>query len=355
LRHAFGNRFTVGIEEELMLVDPETHALAPVAERVLAAIDEPAAAHEAYASCLELRSAPADRADEAVDDLRRLRVKAQQAGATLMGAGLHPDDDHGGSALVEAERYRRVEAAMRGVIGRTPECALHVHVGMPDPDTAIRAFNGVRAHLPLLIGLAAASPWWFGSDSGLASARFFHVRSYPGRGVPPDFNDYQSYLDCIEKLSASGGPEDYTLLWWDVRPHPKLGTIELREMDVQASLDDTAAIAALVQGLARIEAEEPTAEQPSRDAIGWSSFRAARDGLDAEILDAGRLVPLREAARTQLARLADDPALEGVERILTDGNSADRQRAAYASGGMPALLAHLVDSTQPFFPQTGSL
>jgi carboxylate-amine ligase len=216
---------------------------------------------------------------------------------------------------------------------------------MPDPDTSIRAFNGIRAHLPLLIGLAAASPWWFGRDSGLASARFFLTRAYPGRGVPPAFRDFDDYAGCIERLSAAGGPEDYTLLWWDVRPHPKLGTVELREMDVQASLDDTAAIAALIQGLARVEAEEPTPEQPSRDAIAWSCFRAARDGLGAEILDAGRLVPLRDAARTQLARLPADPALEGVERILAGGNGADRQRATHERGGMPELLRHLAEAT----------
>ena len=345
MKHAFGTEFTVGVEEELMLVDPETHALAPVAERVLPAMDEPLAAHEAYASQVELRSSPAPAAAEVADELGRLRAKAATAGATLMGAGLHPAADHGDAPIVDAERYRRVSAAMRGLLGRTPECALHVHVGMPDPDAAIRAFNGIRAHLPLLIGLAAGSPWWFGDDSGLASARFFLTRSYPGRGVPTAFNDYQSYLESIERLSASGGPKDYTLLWWDVRPHPKLGTVELREMDVQASLDDTAAIAALVQGLARVEAEEPAAGQPSRDAIGWSSFRAARDGLDAEIFDGGSLVPLREAARTQLERLAGDPALEGIERILTDGNGADRQRAAHARGGMPALLEQLVAVT----------
>jgi carboxylate-amine ligase len=236
---------------------------------------------------------------------------------------------------------------MRGLLGRTPEAALHVHVGMPDADAAIRAFNGLRAHLPLLIGLAAGSPWWFGHDSGLASARFFLTRSYPGRGVPPAFHDFADYADCVERLSRTGGPEDYTLLWWDVRPHPKLGTVEVREMDVQASVDDAAALAALVRALARDEVERATtAEPPSRDAIAWSSFRAARDGLDAEILDDGRLVPLRDAARDLLGRLPSEPALEGVERILRDGNAADRQRAAHAEGGMPALLRGLVDATR---------
>ena len=346
--HAFGTQFTLGVEEELMLVDPETHLLAADAERVLPAMGQAAerAAHEAYAAQLELRSPPVPDAAQAATALRDLRATAAGAGGTLMGAGLHPAATAGDAPLVDAPRYRRVSEAMRGLLGRTPECALHVHVGMPDPDTAIRAFNGLRAHLPLLVGLAASSPWWFGRDSGMASARFFVTRSYPGRGVPPSFHDFGDYVDCVERLAASGGPENYTLLWWDVRPHPKLGTVEVREMDVQAPLEDSAALAALVRALALLEAEGNGAEQPSRDAIGWSCFRAARDGLDAEILDAGHLVPLRQATRDLLARLPDDPALEGVERLLAKGNAADRQRAAYAEGGMPALLRHIVDETR---------
>jgi carboxylate-amine ligase len=357
MEHSFGSGrpFTLGLEEELLLVDAHKRALAPVAADVLAAMDAPegAAAHEAYAAEIELRSLICSDADAAMSRLREHRAAARAAGAVLMGAGLHPTGALGDAALVDAERYRRVEQEMRGVIRRTPECALHVHVGMPDPDAAIRAFNGLRSYLPLLQGLSANSPWWFGADSGFASARAIVVAAYPGRGVPREFRDFDDYAQAAAVEVAAAGVADYTMLWWDVRPHPRLGTVELREMDAQSSLEDVAALAALVHALARAAAEEGAPDDaPPREAIAWSKFRAARDGLDAQILDGGRLAPLREAARSALERArpyareagADD-ALAGIERILREGGGADRRRAAFARGGVDAMLAELVEET----------
>ena len=116
-----------------------------------------------------------------------------------MGVGLHPTATWGASDTVDKPRYHEVARSMRDLFGRTPEAALHVHVGMPDPETTIRVFNGLRRHLPLLIGLAANSPWWFGHDSGLASARWAVVRSYPGRGIPPAFESWDHYLDHLHR------------------------------------------------------------------------------------------------------------------------------------------------------------
>ena len=153
-----------------------------------------------------------------------------------MAVGLHPSAEYGDVELVDAERYRRLDDLVGGLIRRTPECALHVHVGMPDPDSAIRVLNALRDNLPLLQGLAAASPYWFGSDSGLASARFSIVRAYPRRGVPRAFRDWDEYEEVAAAVSAAGDFEDdYTFIWWDVRAHPRLGTVEVREMDVQPS------------------------------------------------------------------------------------------------------------------------
>jgi carboxylate-amine ligase len=242
---------------------------------------------------------------------------------------------------VDKPRYHEVARSMRDLFGRTPESALHVHVGMPDADTAIRAFNGLRSHLPLLTGLAANSPWWFGRDSGLASARWALVRSYPGRGTPPAFESWDAYLEHMARIDASGGPSDYTLVWWDVRPHPRLGTVEVRELDAQASLGEVTAIAALTQALARREAEAPTADLPPAEAIDWACFRAARDGLDAEIQHEGRLLPLRDVAR-EVASALDVPQ---VEELVARGGGAARRRAAHARGGMAEVLRELVDET----------
>jgi glutamate---cysteine ligase / carboxylate-amine ligase len=349
-----GQPFTVGIEEELFLVDPDTHALVHDAGRVLSGIDAPlkVADHEAYACEIELRTPPCATADEGAQSLRRSRDAARAAGATLAGVGLHPDAAFGDVRLVDKPRYRGVEESMRGLMQRTPECALHVHVGMPDADTAIRVYNRLRENLPLLTGLTANSPWWHGRDSGLASARAAAVRAYPGRGIPPAFPDHAAYEEALAATAAGGGPDDYTLLWWDVRPHPRLGTVEVREMDAQSRVADAAGVAALVQVLARLAAEEPARAPASADAISWSGFRAARDGLEASILHDGELVPVREAAQRALAaagpvarELGADGALAGVEAILREGNGADRRRADHRRGGMSGLLAGIVADT----------
>jgi glutamate---cysteine ligase / carboxylate-amine ligase len=358
MEHAFGasEPFTLGVEEELLLVEPGAgHRLAHVAERVLPALDLPpgTAGYEAYAAELELRSPIGGTVGDGLDALARARAAARAAGATLLGAGVHPAGELGDARLVAKERYRRVEDDMRDLIRRTPECALHVHVGMPDPETAIRACNGLRVHLPLLAALAANSPFWFGRDSGMASARAALVRAYPGRGVPRSFRDFADYEHAVEAGVRAGGADDYTHLWWDVRPHPRLGTVEVREMDAQSGLRDVAALAGLVHCLARYEADRALPLDVPGEAIAWSAFRAARDGLDAQVLDeAGDVRPVPEVARGTLARLAGLAseldafgALEEVERILADGNGAVRQRGAHARGGMPALLDELVART----------
>jgi glutamate---cysteine ligase / carboxylate-amine ligase len=357
--HAFGSSepFTLGIEEELLLVDAETGRLAPVAVEVLAAMEESdrAASHEVYAASIELRSAPQPGAEDAGREIARLRAAAGAAGATLIGAGLHPAGEMGDVQLVDSERYRLVARLMRGLMRRTPECALHIHVGMPDTDTAMRVFNGIRSHLPLLVALAANSPMWFGQDSGLASARFPFVRAYPRRGVPRAFTDFDDYASTIAAVSAAGELSDYTYVWWDVRLHPRLGTIELRELDTQSRIVDATALAALVQALAWYEAEHPRRPEPA-EAIGESSFRASRDGIEATLLHDGELRPVREIAQRTLElvapcarELGGEAALGPVERMLAEGGGAGRQRAALRDGGMEAVLAQLVDETaQPY-------
>ena len=352
--YAFRSEYTLGIEEELLLVDRETLRLAPVAGAVLGAmeVDSASAGHEAYAAQIELRSPPSESVADAVGALAGLRSKAATAGAVLLGAGLHPTGGMGETDLVPASRYERVADEMRGLLRRTPESAVHVHVGLPDERAALAAFNALRAQLPLLQGLSASSPWWFGSDSELASARFVLARAYPGRGVPRPLRDLAE-LDAVTEatLAAAGMPES-TFLWWDVRLHPRYGTVEVREMDAQASLDDVAALAALVRAVALAAADAPPAEHLPGEALDWSSFRAARDGTAAAILDGGALRPLPVVARETVTRLrpvarelGDEDALDGIERILEQGGGAGRQRRAYALGGFDEVLATLVADT----------
>jgi carboxylate-amine ligase len=350
----FGSEFTVGIEEELFLVDATTHALAPMTDDVLEAmrVDPQSAGHDAYAAQIELRSRASGSVAAAVESLAGLRGAATAAGGTLLGAGLHPDGGFGDATLVEGHRYELVADQLRGLLRRTPESALHVHVGLPDARAATRAFNAMRLHVPLLVGLAASSPFWFGTDSGLRSARYVLSRAYPGRCVPRAVRDIEDLEQLAgETLTAAGLP-DATFLWWDLRMHPRHGTLELREMDAQASLEHVAAIAALVRALVveAADSPDPPPDVPS-EALGWASFRAARDGTSASILDDDVPRPLADVARAAVRRvrpiardLGDDAAIDGIERVLEE-NGAARQCASFSRGGMVELLRALVDET----------
>lgn len=349
----FGSEFTVGIEEELFLVDRTTLSLAPVTDDVLDTmrVEPQAAGHDAYAAQIELRSAPGPSVADAVETLARLRDAASAAGATLLGAGLHPDGRFGDATLVEGHRYELVADQLRGLLRRTPESALHVHVGLPDERAATRAFNAMRLYVPLLVGLAANSPFWFGTDSGLQSARYVLSRAYPGRCVPRAVRGIED-LEALagETLTAAGLP-DATFLWWDLRLHPRHGTLELREMDAQVSLEHAAAIAALVRALVVEAAEGPDPPEVPSEALDWASFRAARDGTGAAVLDGERTRPLVDVAREAVRRVrpiardaGDEDALDGIERVLEE-NGAARQCGLFTRGGMPALLRGLVDET----------
>jgi glutamate---cysteine ligase / carboxylate-amine ligase len=364
--HRYGRRegFTLGVEEELLLVDAQTHHLTHVGSTILrelgagdpgasVRLEAGVAKPDTYEAQLELSSPVCRNAGEAAASLGGLRRAAQEAGATLLGAGIHPDSRWGDVQHIPAARYIDIAESMRGLLRRTPTCALHVHVGMPDPETAIRAYNGLRTHLPLLQGLSANSPYWFGMDSGLASARAPLFRGFPRAQIPRAFASYDDYAETVAAVLAAGGLPDYTFLWWDLRPHPAHGTVEVRAMDGQSDLASAAALAALVHGLAIHESDGPAVQWPPSEAISESSFRAARDGVAATLYHQGSLRPLTEvardavaAARAALGGIGGEDALEGIGRILSSGGGAGVQRAAHGRGGMDALLKDLVARTR---------
>lgn len=351
---AHSQPFTVGVEEELLVVDPLTLRLAPSATKILQRMTFASgeASHEAYAAQIELRSPPSTTSLEAVATLADLRIAAIDVGATLMGVGVHPIGTRGDAALLDDDRYRHVEDTVRGLIRRTPESALHIHVGMPDAEAAIHAYNGLRPYLPLLQALSANSPWWFGSDSGLASARYALVRSYPGRGIPRALRDYDDWEQHVGQVTRAGGLDDYTFVWSDIRLHPRHGTVEVREMDAQASLEHVGALAALVRALAREAVDSPPRHHLSSEALAWSCFRAARDGINATILWDGAHRSIPDLTRSTVERLrptaednGDEAALLALEGILAEGGGAARQRKTHADGGIDAMLRSLVDDT----------
>lgn len=342
-----GPSYRLGVEEELILVDPHTHAISHTVSELLPRLphDSPHGGYapDVYEAELELMSPVSTTAGEAVAHLRALREHVHQAGAAVIGAGLHPAAAFGDVVHVDDPRYAAIVDTLRGLITRTPTAATHVHVGMPDPATAIIACNGMRRHLPLLQALAANSPYWYGLDSGFASARAQMFRAYPRSVIPPAFRGWDDYERLIDKVVSSAEIADYTFLWWDIRPHPKIGTLEVRAMDAQSDLDAVAGLAALVHGLTLAEISSP---RPAEDSgvLMESSFRAARDGLDATIWFDGELRTIPEVAERALRlarRHTDAPELEEIERIVREGNGATRRRAAFERGGMPAVLSEL--------------
>jgi glutamate---cysteine ligase / carboxylate-amine ligase len=354
--HKFGSStpLTIGVEEELLLVDPECGLLAE-AEAVLERIDEShreAVSTEIFSTQIEVKTGVCLDAEQAARELTAVRRAVADAGAHLLGSGLYPDEA-GEPVLVEKARYEAVKKDLASLLA-TPPCGLHVHVGVPDPETAIAVANAMRHHLPLLAALTANSPFRDGSDTGLASARAAAVRSYPRFELPRAFRDYEDFLRVADQLIAAAGVEDYTYIWWDVRPHPNLGTVEVRGMDVQPRPEANAAIAGLIQALAAKEIDRPGAPGLTREAIEESYFQAERYGLEARLMvDESTAASAREVARgtleearTYAEQLGGAGALEEVERILAEGNGAERQRRVFERGGMKALLEDLAAATQ---------
>jgi carboxylate-amine ligase len=356
---AFGRTFALGVEEELLVVDGSTLALSHTGVDVLKAMEVPpgtGSAHpDTYAALVEFASPVCANAAEGVAAIAALRARARAAGATLIGAGIHPDGAFGDVVHVDEPRYHAIHDQLRGLLRRTPTCALHVHVGMPDAETAIHVYNGLREWLPLLQALAANSPFWHGVDSGLASARAQLFRGYPRGDIPRAFASFEDFEESVAAVVAAGDAPDYTFLWWDVRPHPRLGTVEIRAMDAQSSLATVTGLVGLIHGLARAAADAPAPPHgwSPREALMESSFRAARDGLAATLLHDGSLRPVHEIARAAMARarpfareLGSEDALDEVERIIEHtGGGADRQRAAFARGGMRGVLELLAAET----------
>jgi carboxylate-amine ligase len=354
--HKFGGSppLTLGVEEELLLVD-ERCGLVAAGEEVLEKIGaehRDRVSTEIFSTQIELKTGVCDDASQATRELAEVRRAIAATGARLMGSGVYPGEA-GEPQLVEKARYESVKKDLASLLA-TPPCGLHVHVGMPDPETAVAVANAMRHHLPLLAALTANSPFRDGADTGLASARAAAVRSYPRFELPRAFRDYEDFLRVADQLIAAAGVSDYTYIWWDVRPHPNLGTVEVRGMDVQAAPAGNAAIGALIQALAAKEIDRPGAPGLTREAIEESYFQAERYGLQARLMvDESTAAPAAEVARGVLEearpyaeQLGGAGALEEIERIVSEGNGADRQRRVHEKSGIEGLLSDLAEQTR---------
>ncbi len=353
--------YTVGVEEEFQLVDPVSRGLTPAVEEVLAAGDgSRLVTSELSRSCVEMLSpifaTVADLARELPGLRREVRDLARSRGVEIVAAGAHPFSEPTEQPLTDGDHNRRVVEEM-GWVARTQAIyGLHVHVAVPDGDTAILAVNALARHVPLLVALSANSPFWRGSDTRLASTRIKIFEMFPRSGLPPVFQNWEDFEDHIDALVASGSIPDYSWCWWDARPHQKFGTVELRAPDVQTDASYTVALAALVQCLvASAGINEPPPEHPLFNAE--NKWRAVRHGMDADFYDfaAGMVVPARSMARglvEELRPVARDLGCEeelgGVLEIVELGTGAELQRAAHKrSGSLKGVMDYLIEGTVP--------
>ncbi|NPD05697.1 YbdK family carboxylate-amine ligase [Nocardioides sp. zg-1308] len=351
-----GGDLTVGVEEELMLVDDAGELLGAAGPAVVATLQrttpDGVVTGEVYVDQVELNTPVCTGAEGVAASLRTLRGSVSARGVRALAAGVHPTAPLGGAVLASSPRYDRIREEYAGLL-RTPTAALQVHVGFPDEQTAMRAYRGLRHAVPLLRALAAGSPYWHGVDSGLASTRSAILRSYPRTTVPPLLRSWEQYVTRTETVLDAAEATDHTYVWWDLRPRPRLGTLEVRMMDAVPSLALVAGLTALVQGIARCALESPALADLPDDVLAVNDHRVARHGLETTVVDLDRTHrPLREVARRTLAdarvALAVDGLegpLEAVEAMLAGPAEPVRQRGLVASGGMPALLDDLVART----------
>jgi glutamate---cysteine ligase / carboxylate-amine ligase len=336
--------YTLGAEEEVMLLRPGDWSLAQVFEDVLPSLSADLADHvmgETHGAALELRTRVHRTAAQATNELWGLRAQLERdlSGAGLAAAccGLHPFAVWQETVVRRSGRYGEVYRSMRELAHREPTFALHVHVGLADPDRAIVALNRIRAHLPLLLALSANSPFWQGRDTGLASARTSVFQAFPRTGLPRAFADYADYVRAVDMLIRARAIPDHTFLWWDARPQPALGTVEIRIMDVATEVEHTAALIALVHCLVRLEVEQGWASDAlvgAPEVLAENRFLAARDGINAELIEpeSGTRQPVRELADAAVAQCRghaqDLDCIDELEAVagLARNNGADRQR-----------------------------
>ena len=372
LDHNFGKGepYTLGVEEEYMLLDGETLDLVQHVEAVLAATEGDELGErvnpELMQSVLEIATPVCRTPADVAVELRKLRTYvtelASVEGMRVGSAGTHPFSLFERQRITARDRYRHLVDQLQYVARRELIFGLHVHVAVDDPERAIQVVNGLLVHLPQLLALSASSPFWRGELTGLDSSRQMVFAAFPRSGPPPRFRDYADYAEVVGQLEKTGCIADYTHIWWDIRPHPRLGTVEIRICDAVTRVEDAVALAAYCQALVKYYCERHAvgAEIPSYHRIltTENKWLAARYGLEAPVMDlaTGRRnrVPVAQLIRRTLKEitphaqeLGSDRELEGIREILARGNGSDRQRRIWnANRDIVEVVAEIADATE---------
>ena len=350
LDHKFGESdpYTMGVEEEYMLLDSETFDLVQHIDTVLAAVAghelETRINAELMQSVLEIATPVCRTAGDVDAWLRKLRSYVREVagekGLRVGSAGTHPFSLFERQRITARDRYRNMVDQMQYIARRELIFGLHVHVAVDDPDKSIAVMNGLQHDIPALLGLSGSSPFWRGEPTGFSSIRQMVFAAFPRSGLPPRFRDYAEYAEVVGQLEKTGCIADYTHIWWDVRPHPKWGTIEVRICDAVTRVEDAVALAAYCQALVKLYSERHddggVAVAPHRMLTSENKWLAARYGLEAPLMDleTGRRnrVALAQLVRRRLKELepharelGSERELAGIAEILRRGNGAARQ------------------------------
>jgi glutamate---cysteine ligase / carboxylate-amine ligase len=372
LDHAFGQSdpYTLGVEEEYMLLDGESFDLVQHIDTVLADVAghelEPRINAELMQSVLEIATPVCRTPSDVAAQLRHLRgyvcEVARGRGMRVGSAGTHPFSLFERQRITAKDRYRALVDQLQYIARRELIFGMHVHVAVDDAEKAIQVVNGLIGHLAELVALSAGSPFWRGELTGLRSSRHMVFAAFPRSGPPPRFRDYADYAEVVGQLERTGCIADYTHIWWDIRLHPRLGTIEIRICDAVTRLDDVIAITAFCQALVKLYSERFDAgeEIPSfhRILTTENKWLAARYGLDAPVMDlhTGRRnrVPVAQVIRRTIRlvepharELGSEAALAGVEDILRRGNGADSQMRVYnANRDIVEVVREIAEQTE---------
>jgi carboxylate-amine ligase len=361
-------QFTLGIEEEFQIVHPETRDLRSYVSKLLEEGKDHAILRERVRP--EMHQSVVETGTGICRDIRQARAEitelrgslsdlAKRNGLRIVAAGTHPFSDWKKQEITDGLRYKNIVDDLQDVARANLIFGLHVHVGIRDRDTAMALANQVRYFLPHILAVSTSSPFWLGRNSGLKSIRSEIFKRFPRTGIPGTFRSYAAFQSYVDLLVKTGCIDNAKKIWWDVRAHPFFDTVEIRVCDMTTRIDDTVAVAALIQALMGklylLYRRNLAFREYSRALIEENKWRAVRYGLDGQLIDFGKQeqVPVRAligelldfvAEAAEIFGSQDD--LERIRAVLREGSSADRQLGIYAkTGSFNAVVDDLIEQS----------
>jgi carboxylate-amine ligase len=361
------HRFTIGVEEEFQIIDPETLALRSHVIQLLSAASHglgDQVKQEMHQSIVETGTKICENVSELRLEMHRTRgelvAAAERTGLQVAAAGTHPFSSWIDQVISPGERYQNIVEEMGQLARSLLIFGMHVHVAMPDKQTTIDMMNMVRYFLPHLLALSTSSPFWMGRNTGLKSFRTTVFRRFPRTGIPETFESWSAYENFVNLLVRLNCIDTGKKIWWDVRPHPAFGTLEFRMFDVATRVEEAVSIAALTQAiivkLHKLYTKNISWRLYRRALIEENKWRAARYGIEGKFIDFGKEaeVPMRELI-PELLDFVDDvldelgsrSAIEYIHTIMNKGTSAERQLRVYEqTGDLKDVVRHLVSETR---------